>query len=355
MRGGARRRSSGEVAQHARVGGRVVALDQEAGLTVAHGDREAADGGREHRRTGRLRLYGDQPEGLAVRRHDQHGRGAEPVRELLLPDRRPEPYDVRDAESRGELLQALRLGEAAAAGAADDRDDDVRAQLGPLVEEHGDRAQQHVRGFQGLDAAGEERDQGVLGSPAAGAGGGAAVRRAEAVEIDARVHDGDLGGVGGVVPYEFVGLFGGVGDQPVRGLDDLGLADDAGGGFGGVAVGQVGVLDLGHRVHRVDEGDAPALGGEPADVAGEPVVRVDEVVVAGAVAGPRLHHSVRERAELGGEFFLGEAFVRARVDVPHEDAGGEFDGRGRAAVVARVKISTSMLMIAARRCASSTM
>src|SRR5690606_27809941 len=137
---------------------------------------------------------------------------------------------------------------------------------------------------------------------------------------------GDLAGVGSVVLHEFAGLFGGVGDQPFGGGDDLGLADDAGGGLGDVAVGQVGVLDLGHGVHGVHQGDAPALGGEPADVAGEPVVGVDQVVVAGAVAGPGLHHAVGEGTQLGRQVFLGETLVGARVDVPDEDTGGQLDG-----------------------------
>ena len=91
----------GELAQPARVRRRVVARDQEAGRLVAHGDGQTADRGRDHRRTGRLRLYGDEPEGLAVRRHDEDGGGAEPVRELVLPDRRAEADDVRDAELGG--------------------------------------------------------------------------------------------------------------------------------------------------------------------------------------------------------------------------------------------------------------
>ncbi|GAA3301738.1 hypothetical protein GCM10020295_45720 [Streptomyces cinereospinus] len=148
----------------------------------------------------------------------------------------------------------------------------------------------------------------------------------EAVEVDPGMHHGDLGAVGGVVPGQLVGLLGGVGDQPVGRGDDLGLADDAGGGLGRVTVGQAGVLDLGHGVHGVHQGDAPALGGEPADVPGEPVVGVHEVVVAGAVAGPRLHHAVREGAQLCREFLLGEALVGARVDVPDEYAGGELHG-----------------------------
>ncbi|GAA3096283.1 hypothetical protein GCM10020254_46880 [Streptomyces goshikiensis] len=187
-------------------------------------------------------------------------------------------------------------------------------------------------GLQGLDAAGEEGDHRVLREAEPGAGGGAAVAGGEAVEVHAGVDDGHLRGVGLVVPYEFFRFLGGVGDEPVRGRDDLGLADDAGGGLGRVALGQRRVLDLGHGVHRVDERDAPALGGEPADVAGEPVVGVDEVVVAGAVSGPGLHHAVGEGAQLCRELLLGEALVRARVHVAHEDAGGELDHGGEAAL-----------------------
>lgn len=81
---------------------------------------------------------------------------------------------------------------------------------------------------------------------------------------------------------------------------------------------------------------------------------VDEVVVAGALACPRLHHAVREGTELGGQLLLGQALVRTRVDMADQDTGRQFDRGGRAPVVARVKISTSTL-IAARRLASSTM
>lgn len=59
---------------------------------------------------------------------------------------------------------------------------------------------------------------------------------------------------------------------------------------------------------------------------------VDEVVVAGPVAGPGLHDAVGEGAQLGRELLLGEAFVRARVHVPYEDPGGQLD-RGREAAL----------------------
>ncbi len=54
---------------------------------------------------------------------------------------------------------------------------------------------------------------------------------------------------------------------------------------------------------------------------------VDQVVVTGAVVGPGLHDAVGEGAQLGGEVLLVEALVGAGVDVPDEDAGGQFDGR----------------------------
>ena len=172
-----------------------------------HGHRQPADRRGEHRGAGRLRLYGDQPEGLAVGGHDQHGRRPEPVRELLLADGRPEPYDVA-------RRRAARPASAAPSGLArplplgpPTTGTTMRARsVGSLVEQHGDRAQQDVRGLQRLDAAREERDQRVLRQPEPGAGRGAAVRGAEAVEVDAGVDDGDLAGVGVVVPDQFVGL-----------------------------------------------------------------------------------------------------------------------------------------------------
>lgn len=64
-------------------------------------------------------------------------------------------------------------------------------------------------------------------------------------------------------------------------------------------------------------------------------MRVDQVVVAGPVTGPGLHHPVREGTELGGQILLGEPFVRAGVHMPYEDSGREFhlgrQGPGRRA------------------------
>lgn len=56
-------------------------------------------------------------------------------------------------------------------------------------------------------------------------------------------------------------------------------------------------------------------------------MRVHEVVVAGTVTGPGLHHAVREGTQLGREVLLGETLVGARVDMPDEDSGSQLDGR----------------------------
>ncbi len=186
--------------------------------------------------------------------------------------------------------------------------------------------QQDVGGLQRLYPSGEQGDEGVLGQSEPGPRGGAAVGGAEAFEVDAGVDDGGAGGVGVVVVDELARLLGGVGDEPVGGAHDLRLADHAGGGFGGVARGERGVLDLGHGVHGVHQGDAPAFGGEPADVAGEPVVGVDQVVVAGPVPRPGPHHAVGEGAQLRGEVLFGEPLVGAGVHVPHQHAGRQLDG-----------------------------
>ena len=84
---------------------------------------------------------------------------------------------------------------------------------------------------------------------------------------------------------ELARLLLGVADEPVGLGDHLVLADHPHHRLGLVAVGERGVLDAGQRVGGVDEGHAPAVAGEPAHLAGEPVVRVDDVVVAGLVPG----------------------------------------------------------------------
>ena len=119
-------------------------------------------------RAGRLRLGGDQAEGLVVGRYGDQRRGRAPAGELVLGDRRHEPHHVVQAEVGGQLGQRLGVLEAAAGRAADDRDDQTRAQGGRLGEQLGDRPQQHVGGLERLDPAGEEQHGGVGGQPELG-------------------------------------------------------------------------------------------------------------------------------------------------------------------------------------------
>ena len=99
----------------------------------------------------------------------------------------------------------------------------------------------------------------------------------------------------------------GVGDEPGGGVDHLLLADDPRCRLGSVTLGERGVLHLGERVGGVDERDRPALGGHPADLAGEPVVRVHRVVVARLVRGLDPHQAGGERAQLGRQIVLAQA------------------------------------------------
>ena len=221
--------------------------------------------------------------------------------------------------------------EAAAGRAADDRHHEPGPQRGRLVEQLRDRAQQHVGRLERLDPAGEEQHVRVRGQAEVGAGAGL-VERAEHVEVDAGVHDLDAAGVGVVQVDQLLGLEVGVRDEHVGGLDDLLLADDPGDRLGGVPVGERVVLDLGHRVHRVHQRDAPAVAGQGADLAGEPVVGVDGVVVAERLRRLGAQHLAGEDAQLPGQLALGQPLERAGVDVvdQHPVRGLDHGRQGRA-------------------------
>ncbi len=151
-------------------------------------------------------------------------------------------------------------------------------------------------------------------------------RGSEHVEVDTGVHDVDAVRVGAVELDEVVALVGGVGHEPVGGIDHLLLADYAHGGLGGVTCGEVAVLHLGHRVHRVHERHVPALAGQPAHLPRQPVVRVNEVVPALRARGLGAHDSSGDGTQLSGEILLEQAFKRTGGDVPHEHARGQLDG-----------------------------
>ncbi len=83
--------------------------------------------------------------------------------------------------------------------------------------------------------------------------------------------------IGAIQLDDSLTFLGGVRDRRGAETHDL-LAVEAGSARP-ITVGELPVLDLRHRVHRVDERDVPALAGDRADLTRQPVVRVDEIEV----------------------------------------------------------------------------
>ena len=125
----------------------------------------------------------------------------------------------------------------------------------------------------------------------------------------------------GSAPYSSiscVGLGGGVRHQPVGLGDHLLLADQPAARLRLVVLRHGGVLDLGQGVRGMHHRHPPAILGQVADLPGEPVVRVHDVVVPGIAARLGPHHPGGERAQLAGKFFLVQPLEGARDDVPDQ-------------------------------------
>ena len=151
--------------------------------------------------------------------------------------------------------------------------------------------------------------------------GGPPIPRPEHVQIDTGMHHVDSRGIGMVQRNQLPRFIIGVDDQPVRLVDDLLLADRAQRRLGRVTVGQRGVLHRGQRVRGVHQRHRPAVPGQPADLAGQPVVRVHDVVVARFVGRFGAQHAGRERAQLGGQVVFVQALERPRHHVAHQHTG----------------------------------
>ena len=145
--------------------------------------------------------------------------------------------------------------------------------------------QQDVGRLERLDAPDEQQQDGIGRHAEAGAGAAVASPGRKCSRSTPGATVTTRPGSASYRSTSWRGLVGGVGDQPVGGVDDLLLADDAAQRLGGVAVGQREVLHLGERVRGVHERHAPALAGQPADLPGQPVVGVHDVVPAGLVRG----------------------------------------------------------------------
>ena len=137
------------------------------------------------------------------------------------------------------------------------------------------------------------------------------------------MHDVDAARISVVQRNQLVGFGFGVHDQPIGFVGHLLLADCAQRRFRGVPVGEGSVLDRGQGVRGVHQRNRPAVAGQPADLTGQPVVRVHDVVVPRLVVGLGAQHPGGERAQLGGQVVLVQALVGSRGDVAYQYAGDD--------------------------------
>ena len=295
---------------------------------VADRGRQPPDGGGHHGGAARLRLDRDQPERLVVRRDgDQVGaryhwtscsRATGGTNRTCAVDPQPRGEALQLARARPGRCRSGRRApprpgrRAAPAGARAGRRRRAAARPGALSG--------WIRPTKSSTRrVGRQAERGPGGGPVAG-GEHARGRRPGGTTRDPA-------GVGVVQLDQLAGLVVGVGHEPVGGLDDLRLADLAPRRLGRVTVGQLGVLDPGHGVHGVHERHAPAVGGQPAHLAGEPVVGVHEVVPPLGPRGLGPHHPRGEGAQLAGQVLLAQPLVRPGGDVADHHAGRQLDGR----------------------------
>jgi len=180
------------------------------------------------------------------------------------------------------------------------------------------------------------------------------VARLEDAQVGAGVDRLHLGRVGAVELNELAGLLRRVGDQPVGCGDNVEFAGDPLLRLGGLANRESSVLDLAQGVHGLHERHPPALLGRCADLAGQPVVRVHQVVLAGLGGRLGAQHLVGELADLGGKIGLVHLLEGARYDTADEHPGDKLGERRRVRQTARVKISTSVPRAASRLATSTT-
>ena len=291
----ARRPGRGEqAAEHPRPVVRVVPVDQHAADAVADGGDQAADRGGHHRRAAGLRLQRDQPERLVVRRHrDQVGgpverrpgrrrsaaagsaprrrcRATRPARSARSAGpgrcrwaRRRSPRSAA-RPARGRARAARRRARSSTSGALSGWIRPTNATTCPPLGQAepaagGSRPRPRAAG------AGRNRSRSTPGSHHARPGPG---RR--------RTGRSDRCASTRVLATSRSASATTCSSPITRALR-----------LGPVAGGELSVLDLGQGVRGVHQRHAPALLGQPADLAGQPVVRVDQVVVAGRRGPPR--------------------------------------------------------------------
>ena len=227
------------------------------------------------------------------------------------------------------------------------------ARAGSSVDHGGGRVQHDVRRLERLDPAGEDQDDAVL-RQAQLLAGQLLRARLEDLEVDAGVDHGHPGRVGVVAGDQLPGLVVGVRDQAVRGRDDLGLAAQPGGRLEGVAGRQGRVLHLRERVHGLDQRYAPPFLGHRADLPGEPVMPVNQVIAAGRVGGLGAQQLEGELAQLARKIGLVQVLERAGGEMADHTPGASCATGGCSRETARVKMSTSTPRSASSRATSTT-
>ena len=310
--------------------GRVVVRRRAPRTSAARAVGRPPTRGGDHRRAAGLGLDRDQPERLVVRRDgDQVGGCGTTATRRGAVDRRHEP-DLRLDAQRGRRARCSSSGCARPVplGPPSDGDDE------PVERSSGRRASSSAAArsstsgaFSGWIRPTNSSTTASAGRPTRGAGPrrwspGVKTSRSTPGGTDAHP-----GGVGVVQLDQLARLLVGVGDQPVGGLDDLGLADLAAGRLGAChPSASVGVLDPRHRVHRVHQRHA-ASGRRPAS-------RPGRRASSGSGRGRTSPRAARASARITpaanahscpGRSCLAQPLVRPGGDVAHDDPGRELD------------------------------
>ena len=251
--------------------------------------------------------------------------------------RRLEPHPAGHPELAGQPVEPPGRAHLGPARPADEHHHQPFGQFRRQAQQRRRGAQHHVGALQRLDPAREDQHDRVRRPARAAAGCRPKPQKPQKPEAPGRNTDRSTPGDtvfdprrGGAVQLDQLPrLVLGVRDQPVGGRHDLALAPDPDRGLGAVAAGQGQVLDLAEGVHRLHQRHPPALRGHRPDLAGQPVVRVHQVVPAGREVGLGAQHAERERADLPGQRVLVEFLERPGHQVPDQHPGCELQhGRG---------------------------
>ncbi len=178
----------------------------------------------------------------------------------------------------------------------------------------GHRPQQDVGRLERLDAA-DERDDPLVGGETECGSRDPLVAGGEGGQVDAGVCDVDSFGVGVVQRNQLPRFVFGVHDEAIGLVDDLLLTHRPQRRLRRVARGKGGVLHGGEGVRGVHQRHRPPVPGQPADLSGQPVMGMHDVVVARLVGGLGTQHPRGERAQLGGQVVLVETLEGACDDV----------------------------------------